>query len=39
MRKRWKMSKKRSQRNFKRYSRPVIMNKTRPGLKRGGTRL
>lgn len=42
MRKRFKMSKKRSKRLFRKTARPVVMNKrkvTGRGIKRGGTRM
>ena len=39
MRKRFPMPKGKSKRLFQNTARPVLMNKRRPGLKRGGTRL
>ena len=39
MRKRRKVSKWKSKKMFRRTARPVLMNRRKPGLKRGGTRL
>lgn len=42
MRKRWKTSKGRSRKLFRKTARPVVMNKkknTGRGIKRGGTRM
>ena len=39
MRKRYKISKGRSKKLFRKTARPVKANKVRSGIKRGGTRL
>lgn len=39
MRKRFKISKKKSKRIFRKTAKPILINKKRKGLKRGGIRL